>query len=88
MQGHAAALHGDLLHRTCQTSMLCVLWGQDVTRPSVTVMDPDSRQSLCTYRLEEQPQHVLATHSSVTMCRLFPSMCAGPPPGAVVLYLG
>ena len=50
--------------------------GQDITYPSVTMVDRDSRQSLCTYRLEDQPQHVLATHSSVIMCRLFPSMLA------------
>ena len=50
--------------------------GQDITQPVVSMVDRDSCQALCEYRLEEQPPDALAAHSSIIMCRVYSNWCA------------
>ena len=42
-------------------------------QPFVAIEDAATKQSLCGYYLEDQPQHVKAQGKSVVMCRLFVS---------------
>ena len=73
MHGHVSALSSDealaCMHGTA-SGVLKVVYcgravGQDITQPVVSMVDRDSCQALCEYRLEEQPPDALAAHSSI-----------------------